>query len=101
MPSTLTFPGPTNNRTKYAVKNNAGVMPLPKTSPLNTLNKATDMVMISGMEANLVNNPSIRKSEQKNSAKTTSASDMVDPIPKKLIKGGGPFRTLSKWVSFS
>jgi hypothetical protein len=46
----------------------------------------TQAVITNGMVANLVNNPKIKKREQKNSAKTTKPKLMVLPIPKKFIK---------------
>jgi hypothetical protein len=58
----------------------------------------TQVVIINGMVANLVNNPKIKKREQKNSANTTKAKLMVLPIPKKFIK---IFCLVEKWINLS
>jgi hypothetical protein len=42
--------------------------------------------MIKGITDILVNNPRIKNSEQKNSAKITKVREKVEPIPKKFRK---------------
>ncbi len=42
--------------------------------------------MINGMEANLVNKPRIKKTEQKNSANTSNANSVLAPIPNHALK---------------
>jgi len=42
------------------------------------------MMMMSGMATALVNRPMMMKRAQKNSAKTASDREAVDPSPKKL-----------------
>ena len=49
------------------------------------MNKATNIAITKGMQANLVNNPSIKSMAQKNSAKITNTRDTVLPSPMKFI----------------
>jgi hypothetical protein len=65
---------------KKHTRNKADSSPLPNMAPLSEKNKATDMAIINGMVANLVNNPNIINAAQKNSANTTKANEVVDPI---------------------
>ena len=50
------------------------------------MNKATDMFMISGIQASRVKRPSMINTEQKNSAKIVKDKEAVEPIPKGLAK---------------
>jgi hypothetical protein len=77
--SRLTFPGPVISNTKNATRYNPAASPFPKKSPPIAENKATDIAINSGIQANLVNKPSIINAAQKNSAKTTRANDVVEP----------------------
>ena len=56
------------------------------------------MEISKGITASLVNNPSIINMPQKNSAKMTSESESVLPMPKKFIK---TFFFSAKWISLS
>ena len=47
---------------------------------------ATNIVIMSGIETNLVKSPKIKKSEQRTSARTAKTRDVLLPIPKKLMK---------------
>ena len=85
IPSTLAFPGPISKIAKNAPRYNAAISPLPKKSALCTLNKATDMQMMIGTEASLVNKPITMNKPQKNSANTTSNKEIVLPSPIKLM----------------
>src|SRR5215216_793930 len=78
--SKLTLPGPVNNRVKKQTRNKPASSPFPKKSPLFAEKRATDMAMISGIQASRVNKPSMINAAQKNSAKTTRAKDVVEPI---------------------
>ncbi len=53
--------------------------------------------MIKGMHANLVNSPSIKNKEQKNSAKIIKEALTVVPIPSRL---GTCCAVTLKWVIF-
>ena len=46
---------------------------------------ATNIVIMRGIETNLVKSPKIKKSEQRTSARTAKTRDVLLPIPKKLI----------------
>src|SRR5512141_279135 len=78
--SRLTLPGPVNSNTKNTMRNIPAASPLPKKSPPKAENKATDMAITNGIQASLVNKPMITNAAQKNSAKTTRANDVVEPI---------------------
>lgn len=78
--SRLTFPGPVNSSTKNTVINSPAASPLPKKSPLCAENNATDIAMTKGIHASLVKRPMITNAAQKNSAKTTRANDVVEPM---------------------
>jgi len=96
--SKLILPGPVKSKTKKTIRNNPAASPLPKKSALWAENKATDIAMMSGTHANRVNSPMMIKAAQKNSAKTTSASEVVGP----MWKGSANFGARdAKWVSLS
>jgi hypothetical protein len=78
--SRLTFPGPVNNKVIKQARNKPAASPTPKKAPLFAMNKATDIAIISGMQAIRVNKPRIINAEQKNSANTTKERDVVEPI---------------------
>lgn len=78
--SKLAFPGPVTSNTKKTMRNIPAASPLPKKSPLFAENSATDIAITNGMQASLVNKPSMINAAQKNSAKTTSANDVVEPM---------------------
>ena len=54
------------------------------------------MAIIIGITASRVNKPIIKNAEQKNSAKMSSDSERVEPMPRKFMKL--PFIAL-KWTS--
>jgi len=64
MPSTLTFPGPSNRIVRKAARYKEADSPSPKTSMLVILKMITHIVMINGIVANLVNKPRMIKSPQ-------------------------------------
>jgi hypothetical protein len=80
--SRLTLPGPVNNKVTKHARNKPALSPTPKKAPLWAKKRATDIAMISGMQASLVNNPRIMNAEQKNSANTTREREVVEPICK-------------------
>ena len=85
MLSTLTLPAPNSSNTIKQIKNNAATWPSPKKSALCALNNAIPMQIINGIQASLVNKPSITKRLQKNSANITNAVVALEPIPIKFI----------------
>lgn len=78
--SKLTLPGPVSSKVKKTIRNSPAASPFPKKSPPMAENNATDMAITSGMQARRVNKPSITNAAQKNSAKTTRANDVVEPM---------------------
>src|SRR5690349_5661192 len=85
MPSTLTLPGPQNKMVRKAARNKVAFSACPNMSYPCAIAIATDMLMIRGITASLVNSPAIKKIAQKNSAKMVRESDRLLPMPMKLM----------------
>lgn len=80
--SRLYRPGPSNNIAKYPVRNAGANSCSPKRFQ-SCIDITTNMVMINGMVANRVNNPTISSTAQNNSAKIANPMDSGPPKPKK------------------
>ncbi len=78
-------PGPANSIAVKPNKKKVAASPSPNISILFALTNATHIVIIMGMQANLVNNPSTTRIPQKNSEKITRKNKTVVPIPKNLL----------------
>ena len=96
IPSTLIFPGPQNKSVIEAAKKNAPFSPSAKICALEAIKTTTDIPIIIGIQANLVNNPRTRRRPQKNSANMISESEVVEP---KFIKFINLKRSVLNWTS--